>query len=93
MAPGHLHRMVESYVEAKENERKLCMTNNPFYTKVQIVIESSNGDLEDYPKTVKKTLEFDATDGNIWMWVEQFRALLRLEGFHEKSITEALGER
>lgn len=65
---------------------------NPYYTKVKFVVECSNGTLENYPTTNKNTIEFDATDGTIWMWVEQFRSLLRLQGFGEKNITEALGE-
>jgi hypothetical protein len=93
MAPGHLHRMVESYVVAKENERKLTMTNNPYYSKVTISIDCSNGDLEDYPASNKAVLKFDATDCDIWAWVAQFRLALRVAGFAEKSIIEALGER
>jgi hypothetical protein len=91
--PGHLHHMVESYVEAKENERKLTMTNNPYYSKVTITIDASNGDMPDYPATNKIALEFDATDANIWAYIDQFRVALRAAGFCEKSIVEALGER
>jgi hypothetical protein len=93
MAPAPLHRMVESYVEAKVNEDKLCMTKNPYYSKVTITIDSSNGDMPDYPATNKVMLEFDATDANIWAYIDQFRVALRAAGFCEKSITEALGER
>jgi hypothetical protein len=93
MEPVPLHLMVESYVAAKENERTKSMTANPFYTKVKFIVESSNGDLDDYPQTNKYVLEFDATDVNIWVWAEQFRSLLRLQGFAESSITELLGER
>jgi hypothetical protein len=93
MEPAPLHRMVESYVVAKANEHKLCMTKNPYYSKVKISIECSNGDMPDYPATNKAVLEFDATDTNIWAWVDQFRLALRVAGFAEKSITEALGER
>jgi len=93
MEPAPLHRMVENYVEAKVNERKLCMTNNPYYSKVTITIDSSNGDLLDYPATNKVVLEFDATDANIWAYIDQFRVALRAAGFCEKSIVEALGER
>jgi hypothetical protein len=85
--------MVESYVVAKVNEHKLTMTNNPYYSKVTLTIDSSNGDMEDYPKSNKLTLEFDATDANIWAYIEQFRVALRAAGFCEKSIVEALGER
>jgi hypothetical protein len=85
--------MVESYVAAKVNEQTQFMTQNPYYTKVKMIVESSNGDLQDFPKTNKYVLEFDATDSNIWVWAEQFRSLLRLQGFAEKSITELLGER
>jgi hypothetical protein len=69
------------------------MTTNPFYTKVTMIIESSNGDLEDYPKSNKYTIEFDATDMTLFGWAEQFRALLSLQGFAEKSIIELLGDR
>ena len=93
MEPGHLHRMVESYVEVKENERKLTMTNNPYYSKVMISLDCSNGDMVDFPKSNKLTLEFDATDANIWAYIDQFRVALRAAGFCEKSIVEALGER
>jgi len=93
MEPAPLHRMVENYVAAKENERKLTMTNNPYYSKVTISLDFSNGDMEDYPKSNKLTLEFDATDANIWAYIDQFRVALRAAGFCEKSITEALGER
>jgi hypothetical protein len=93
MAPGHLHHMVENYVAAKENERKLTMTNNPYYSMVTISLDCSNGDMEDYPKSNKLTLEFDATDANIWAYIDQFRVALRAAGFCEKSIVEALGER
>jgi hypothetical protein len=93
MAPGHLHRMVENYVAAKENERKLTMTNNPYYSKVTISLDCSNGDMPDYPATNKVMLEFDATDANIWAYIDQFRVALRAAGFCEKSIIEALGER
>lgn len=66
--------------------------SNHYYTKATLIAESSNGDLDGYPRTNKYTLEFYATDANVWTWVEQFRAFLRVQGFAEKTIKEALGE-
>jgi hypothetical protein len=43
--------MVESYVVAKVNEDKLTMTNNPYYSKVTISLDCSNGDMVDFPKS------------------------------------------
>ena len=63
-----------------------------FSTKVTFITESDNGDLDDYPKTSKYTLEFDATDLNIYGYAEQMRCFLRAAGFSEGNITEVLGE-
>lgn len=85
--------MVANYVMAKENKQLKSMKPNPYYTKVKFIVESSNGDLENYPTTSKHSIEFDATDMTIWGWAEQFRALLSLQGFAEQSIIELLGDR
>jgi hypothetical protein len=63
-----------------------------FYTKVKIIVDCRNGDLEDYPASNKYTFEFDATDLDIYGYVDQFRKVLRASGFSDKSIDNALGK-
>lgn len=57
-----------------------------------IIAEHKNGGLENYPHSNTYTFEFDCTDLTIFGYVEQFRTVLRAEGFSEKLIKEALGE-
>jgi hypothetical protein len=64
-----------------------------YYTKVTVTVDSNNGNLEDYPSKTFDTYSFDATDLTIWAWGEQFRKILRGEGFAEANIIELLGER
>lgn len=63
-----------------------------FSTKVKIIVDSDNGFLDDYPKTSKYTIEFNATDLSINAWVLQFKQVLKAVGFCEKTINEYLGE-
>jgi hypothetical protein len=63
-----------------------------FSQKMTIIAEHKNGGLENYPYSNTYTFEFDSTDLTIYGYVEQFRTVLRAEGFSEKLITEALGE-
>jgi hypothetical protein len=65
---------------------------NPFTTEVSFISESSNGNLEGYPKSDVKSIVFDAADASIDVYVEQFRYFLGACGFCEKSIVEVLGE-
>lgn len=64
-----------------------------YYTKVTVTVDCNYGNLEDYPSKSFDSYSFDATDLTIWAWGEQFRKILRGEGFAEKSINELLGER
>ena len=48
--------------------------------------------LTGYPKSGSHVISFDATDLDIYGYVEQFRAFLRAAGFCEKNIKDALGE-
>jgi hypothetical protein len=57
-----------------------------------IIAEHKNGGLENYPCSNTNIFEFDTKDLNIYGYVEQFRSVLRAEGFSETLIKEALGE-
>jgi len=63
-----------------------------FSIKNTLIYEAYHPSLDSYPKSCKYTLEFDGTDMTVYGYVEQFRAYLRMMGFAEKSIKEALGE-
>ena len=61
-------------------------------TKCTIIFQANNGTLEDYPVTETTTFEFDATDSPIGVWVTQFKKVLAVAGFAEKSIEKYLGD-
>jgi len=63
-----------------------------FSSKVKIILDCKNGDLDNYPYTNTYTFEFDATDLTIVGYIEQFRTVLRAAGFSEKSIKDHMGE-
>lgn len=48
--------------------------------------------LPDYPNSGYHTTSFDATDCTISVYVQQFRAFLKAEGFSEQLIDKAIGE-
>lgn len=87
-------KVLENYVAAKESEHKMTMKDYSNHsTKVTITVENKCPGLEDYPESMFDTYSFDATDLTIWAWGEQFRKILRGEGFAESNINELLGER
>lgn len=63
-----------------------------FHTQITLIADCNNGTLEEYPKTSKYTMTFDATDATIAMYVQQFRLFLKLCGFADKTIEDFLGE-
>lgn len=63
-----------------------------YFTKVKIVLESNNGDLEDFPATTKYVVKFDATDMSVQGWIDEFKKVLTLAGYMEKTIEEYLGD-
>jgi len=63
-----------------------------YSTKCTIIFKADNETLKDYPVTETTTFEFDVTDAPIGVWVTQFRRVLAVAGFAEKSIEEYLGD-
>lgn len=61
-------------------------------TTVNFTSHTDYSGLTNYPESGTQTISFNATDCNIYTYVEQFRCFLRACGFSEKNITDALGE-
>jgi hypothetical protein len=68
------------------------MTATDYNTKCTIIFEANNGDLKDYPAVEKVTFEFDATDASIDLWVLQFKRVLAVAGYADKTINDYLGD-
>ena len=64
----------------------------PHKTECMIIIEANNGDLQDFPVTEETSISFDATDLSMAGWVYQFKRVLALAGFAERTIIEYLGD-
>jgi hypothetical protein len=64
----------------------------PHKTECMIIIEAYNGDLQDFPPTEETSISFDATDLSMAGWVYQFKRVLAVAGFTEKTITDFLGD-
>jgi hypothetical protein len=64
----------------------------PHKTECMIIIEADNGDLEHFPKTEETTISFDATDLSMAGWIYQFKRVLAVAGFGEKTIIDFLGD-
>lgn len=64
----------------------------PYKTSCMIIIEFDNGDLEDYPVTEEVNISFNATDLTMCGWIQQFKKVLAVVGFSEKTIEAHLGD-
>lgn len=59
--------------------------------KVKMILTYTTGGMEDLPSKECISWEFDASDLSAYGWVCQFRKLMAMAGFMEKTITEYLG--
>ena len=64
----------------------------PHKTECMIILEAYNGDLQDFPVTEETTISFNATDLSMAGWIYQFKRVLAVAGFGEKTITDYLGD-
>lgn len=64
----------------------------PHKTTCKIILKLDNGDLDDYPVTEEASISFNATDLTMSGWVQQFKKVLAVAGFAEKTINDYLGD-
>mgnify|MGYP003656706853 CR=1 FL=1 len=63
----------------------------PHKTTCKITLKHDNGDLEDFPCTEDSSISFNATDLTMCGWIQQFKKVLAVVGFSEKTIEDHLG--